>query len=218
MPQILSKEIRNRITSGGENKMYTISDFADLNNDSLVTRVLSRLEEEGMLMRLTQGLYLYPKQTRFGIVKPTPYEIAKAVAGKARFGIVKPTPYEIAKAVAGKDHAKVIPSGAMALNELGLSTQIPTNAVFITNGTPRTIKVGNQTITLKRAVPKMFSFQSTLFPLAITAMRDLGAANVDDTMATQIIEILSKDDKEAIKADFLKAPAWIRKRLAPLYS
>lgn len=112
MPQILSKEIRNRITSGGENKMYTISDFADLNNDSLVTRVLSRLEEEGMLVRLTQGLYLYPKQTRFGIVKPTPYEIAKAVAGK--------------------DHAKVIPSGAMALNELGLSTQIPTNAVFIT--------------------------------------------------------------------------------------
>ena len=49
MPQILSKEIRNRIVSGGENKMYTISDFADLNNDSLVTRVLSRLEEEGML-------------------------------------------------------------------------------------------------------------------------------------------------------------------------
>ena len=178
--------------------MYTISDFADLNNDSLVTRVLSRLEEKGMLVRLTQGLYLYPKQTRFGIVKPTPYEIAKAVAGK--------------------DHAKVIPSGAMALNELGLSTQIPTNAVFITNGTPRTIKVGNQTITLKRAVPKMFSFQSTLFPLAITAMRDLGAANVDDTMATRIIEILSKDDKEAIKADFLKAPAWIRKKLAPLYS
>lgn len=64
----------------------------------------------------------------------------------------------------------------------------------------------------------MFSFQSTLFPLAITAMRDLGAANVDDAMANQIIEILSKDDQEAIKADFLKAPAWIRKRLAPLYS
>ena len=28
-------------------------------------------------------------------------------------------------------------------------------------------------------------------------------------MSTQIIEILSKDDQEAIKADFLKAPAWI---------
>ena len=49
MPQILSKEIRNRITSGGENKMYTISDFADLNNDSLVTRVLSRLGRDWLL-------------------------------------------------------------------------------------------------------------------------------------------------------------------------
>lgn len=82
MPQILSKEIRNRITSGGENKMYTISDFADLNNDSLVTRVLSRLEEEGMLVRLPQGLYLYPKQTRFGHISLSSFTVLAGLLSK----------------------------------------------------------------------------------------------------------------------------------------
>ena len=55
MSQILSKEIRNRITINGEGKLYMVSDFADLNNDALVTRVLSRLEKEQVLMRIEIG-------------------------------------------------------------------------------------------------------------------------------------------------------------------
>ena len=43
---ILSKVIKEHIIRNGENKIYTVSDFADLNNDMLVTRVLSRLKEE----------------------------------------------------------------------------------------------------------------------------------------------------------------------------
>ena len=43
---VLSKVIKEHITRNGENKIYTVSDFADLNNDMLVTRVLSRLKEE----------------------------------------------------------------------------------------------------------------------------------------------------------------------------
>lgn len=42
-----TKEIRNRIEQQGENKLYMVRDFADLNNDGLVTRVLSRLLNEG---------------------------------------------------------------------------------------------------------------------------------------------------------------------------
>lgn len=37
---VLSKVIKEHITRNGENKIYTVSDFADLNNDMLVTRVL----------------------------------------------------------------------------------------------------------------------------------------------------------------------------------
>ena len=55
---VLSKVIKEHITKNGENKIDTGSDFADLNNEMLVTRVLSRLKEEQLLIRLSQGIYL----------------------------------------------------------------------------------------------------------------------------------------------------------------
>ena len=70
MSNVLTKQIRERIESQGENTLYMVRDFADLNNDGLVTRALSRLEKEGMLVRISQGIYLYPMRNRFGILKP----------------------------------------------------------------------------------------------------------------------------------------------------
>jgi len=133
--------------------MYVNSDFADLQNDALVSRVLSRLEDEGMLVRITQGLYLYPQKTKYGIVMPTLFEIAQAISIKTQ--------------------AHVIPSGMTALNKLGLSTQVPTNAVYITDGTPRTVKIGKEAITFKRDAPKMFAYHSELFSLVVSAMEGL---------------------------------------------
>ena len=112
MGVILTKEIRNTIESNGPNKLYMVQDFAYLNNDGLVTRVLSRLEKEGVLIRLSQGIYLYPSRNKFGILRPSIEEIAYAVAEK--------------------DKARIIPSGLTALNKLGLSTQVTMNSVYLT--------------------------------------------------------------------------------------
>lgn len=190
---ILSKVIKERIIQGGENKIYIISDFADLNNDALVTRVLSRLEKDGLLVRLSQGVYLYPSRNRFGICKPTIDVIAKAIAEK--------------------DRANIIPSGLTALNLLGLSTQVPMNAVYLTNGTPRVISVGNRKITFKKATPRYFAYKTKLFPLVVTALKEIGEDNVDDNMIIKIKDILSKEDSEHLRHDFLIAPQWMRKKL-----
>lgn len=194
MSQILSKEIRNRITRNGEDQLYVVSDFADLNNDGLVTRVLSRLEKENFLIRLSQGIYLYP--------------------GRNRYGIHKPSIDVLAKTIAEKDKARIIPSGLTALNVLGLSTQVPMNAVYLTNGTPRTVTVGNRKIIFKKSVPRNFAYQSELFSLIVSAMKEIGEKNINDVIILKINEILSKEqNQEMIKRDFLAAPQWIRKKL-----
>ena len=194
MAQILSKEIRNRIMQQGESMLYVVSDFADLNNDALVTRVLSRLEKENVLIRLSQGIYLYPSRNRYGIHKPSIDVIAKAIAEK--------------------DKARIIPSGLTALNILGLSTQVPMNAVYLTNGTPRTITVGNRKVVFKKGVPRNFAYQSELFSLAVSAMKEIGEENVDDDVIIKIKEMLAKEqNKEILKQDFLIAPQWIRKKI-----
>lgn len=137
---VISKVIKEQIIRNGENKIYTVSDFTDLNNDMLTTRVLSRLKEEELLVRLSQGTYLYPRRNRFGICKPSIDEIANAITEK--------------------DHARIIPSGLTALNELGLSTQVQMNVVYITNGTPRIIKLGNRSITFKKGTPRYFAIKA----------------------------------------------------------
>jgi len=194
MAEILSKEIRNRIEQEGEGKLYVVNDFADLNNDALVTRVLSRLEKENFLIRLSQGIYLYPSRNRYGVHKPSIDLIAKAIAEK--------------------DKARIIPSGLTALNKLGLSTQVPMNALYQTNGTPRKIKVGNRNIIFKKGVPRNFAYRSELFSLAISAMKEIGEEHVTDDVIHHVKSILDKEqDKEIIQHDFQIAPQWIRKKL-----
>jgi hypothetical protein len=194
MAPILSKEIRNRIVQSGEGKLYVVGDFADLNKDALVTRVLSRLEKEKLLIRLSQGVYLYPNQNRYGVHKPSIDVIAKAIAEK--------------------DKARIIPSGLTALNVLGLSTQVPMNAIYLTNGTPRIVTVGNRKIIFKKSAPRNFAYQSELFPLVVSAMKEMGEENINDDVVLKLKEILAKEtNQELIRQDFLIAPQWIRKKL-----
>ncbi|MFT4073010.1 MAG: DUF6088 family protein [Dysgonamonadaceae bacterium] len=194
MSQIITKEIRNRIIENGEGKLYMVSDFADLNNDGLVTRVLSRLAEEQLLIRISQGIYLYPSKNRYGVHKPSIDTIAKAIAEK--------------------DKARITPSGLTALNILGLSTQVPMNAVYLTNASPRTITVGNRKIVFKKSVPRNFAYQSDLFSLVISAMREIGEDNMDEETIQKIRAILAKEpNQEIIRQDFLIAPQWVRKKL-----
>lgn len=194
MAPILSKEIRNRIVQGGEGRLYVVGDFADLNNDALVTRVLSRLEKETLLIRLSQGVYLYPNQNRYGVHKPSIDLIAKAIAEK--------------------DKARIIPSGLTALNVLGLSTQVPMNAIYLTNGTPRTVTVGSRKIVFKKSAPRSFAYKSELFPLVVSAMKEIGEEKINDDAILNLKKILAKEtNQELIRQDFLIAPQWIRKKI-----
>ena len=194
MSNVLTKKIRERIVSQGENSLYMVRDFADLNNDGLVTRALSRLEKDGMLIRISQGIYLYPQRNRFGILKPNIDEIAVAIAQK--------------------DKARIIPSGLTALNKLGLSTQVTMNAVYLTDASAREIKIGNRTIVFKRSAPRNFAYKTDIFPLVVGAMKEIGEANLTDNQLRIIKETINRcEDKEAIMYDYNIAPGWIRKKL-----
>ena len=58
------------------------------------------------------------------------------------------------------------------------------------------------------------SYQSDLFSLVVSAMREIGENNIDDETILKIKEILSKEpNQDIIKQDFLIAPQWIRKKL-----
>lgn len=172
-----------------------VRDFAYLNNDGLVTRALSRLEKEGVLVRLSQGLYLYPLRNKFGILRPSIDEIAYAIAEK--------------------DKARIIPCGLTALNKLGLSTQVTMNAIYLTDATAREIKIGNRKIIFKRSVPRNFAYKTEIFPLIVSAMKELGKDVVTDEHISIIKQAIAKcDNPDDVRHDYNISPLWIKQKLA----
>ena len=129
------------------------------------SNVLGQLVRDGVLVRVSQGIYLKPKLTRFGPLMPSLYEIAEIIAKR--------------------DHAKILPCGPVAENYLGFSTQVPTNAVYITNGASRKLRIGNRTLTFKYGVPTNFSYNGEIMPVLVLALKSIGKNNVtEDTLDT----------------------------------
>ena len=199
MEDNISQKIRERINRLEIDSLFTISDFEDINNDSLVTRTLSRLQNEGVIIRVATGIYMKPKKTQFGVLYPTIDRIAQKIAER--------------------DKAQIMPTGDTALNFLGFSTQVPTNAVYITNGAKRKVKVGNRNIVFKNAIQKNFQFKGKLLPLIIISLKALGKNRATDEIKNQIAKLLSNgntQERETIMHDLYLSPVWIKELLLPI--
>lgn len=189
----ISQIVKERIKAGEKGTIYFVNSFSDLQNDQTVTKALQRLSEDGLLTRLSKGIYLYPETTRFGTITPSIDEIVKSIAER--------------------DNVSILPTGSTALNKLGFSTQVPMNAVFLTTGSTRTIKVGNRKIVLKHSAPRNFAYKGMLMPLVVESLKELGESNIDSEVykkLEKIISTLSQTDINTFTEDLQYAPQWIR--------
>ena len=178
-----------------EGQILFVSDLSPIyGNEKVASRALSTEEKRGNIVRLSNGMYLRPKVTRFGPLYPTIDEMIATIAKR--------------------DKAQVLPCGATALNMLGLSTQVPTKYTFLTTGSGRTLRIGNRTIELKRSVPRNFAYQTKLAALLVQALKSLGADNITDTEISVIRDLVGKEtNKKALTNDISMMPAWMKKLL-----
>ena len=133
-------------------------------------------------------------------------------------GILYPTIEEMAAALERRDKAKIVPTGAYALNKLGLSTQLPMNVVYLTDGSPRKVKLdGNRGIQFKHTAKKNLAFQNEIAMLLTFALREIGENNINDTQLVHISNLVKSIPFETIKKYFALIPAWIRKIILNSY-
>jgi hypothetical protein len=192
----ISQTVRERISRIDAGKLFTVSDFEDVNNDGLIRRTLSRLQSEGKIVRIATGIYMHPKKTQFGLLHPTIDQIAQKIAER--------------------DKAQIMPTGNTALNILGFSTQIPMNAIYITNGAKRKVKVGDRNIIFKNVIQKNFQFKGKLLPLIIIALKELGENCITDEIRNKIVNLVSgsgTEERITMMHDLYLSPAWIKKLL-----
>lgn len=169
-------------------------DYLAFGPNSAVNMALSRLAKEGVIHRLARGIYYTPKKD-------------------PELGPIRPSLEEVASAIATKDRITIRPTGAYALNSLGLSTQVPTKVVFLTNGQSRKIKVGKGTITFKGTTQKIMAVQSDLVFLCIQALQELGKEGITDDVINKLTNVLQSVGPEQLRNDAKLAPIWIRQIL-----
>lgn len=202
MEENIGKRIVNNLKKCGRGSIFFPNSFVSYGDIKSVSKSLERLTNDAVIIRLANGIYLYPK-----------------IDKELGLGVLYPSVEEVALQVAKRDKAHIAPTGAYAMNLLGLSTQVPMNVVFLTDGSPRKIKLGNnKIITFKHTVPKNLAFVSKTAQLATFALKEIGETNVNEEHLKQLQKVFSAINEKSIEADYKLMPAWIRKIIKDFYS
>jgi len=188
----IADKILKRIESFDKGELFFPSDFYDLGSSEAIRITLFRLEREGKIERIAQGIYVQPQESKF-------------------IGKLTPSAEDVAAAIIKRDCIRTVPTGNYALNALGLSAQVPMNIVYLTDGSPRNIKVGKRIIKFKKTTPKNLLPKGKISRLVIQALKEIGKDKIHQEEEQKIIELLKKEEGADLKHDIKLAPAWVQK-------
>lgn len=196
----IETKILNKMKKCGRGSVFFIADFISYGNRNAVNKALERLTAKGTILRAARGIYCYPKIEKIYGLGPMP-----------------PTMEEIAWAIAKRDGAKIIPSGAYAQYQLGLTQQVPMNIVYLTNGQSRTITIGDgKNIKFKHSSPRYFAINNPLALLLTTALKDWKVENLSPEQIATIKTHLNQHPRLST-SDLKLMTANIRELIISLY-
>lgn len=187
----IEEQIYRKIKKAKRGSLFFSEDFLMFGNAKAINKALERLVNAKRITRVTRGI--------FARIETDSY-----------LGPVYPDTQSIAEAIRRRDKARIVPTGAIALNMLGLSTQVPMNAVYLTDGAARRIIIGKRKITFKKATPKNLAAIGKISSLVIQALKDIGKDNATEEEVLKIINHLKKEDPYRLEHDIRLAPEWIR--------
>jgi hypothetical protein len=187
-------EVEELVKQQPQGSVLFPGDYFSIGSPESILMAFSRMAKSKELVRLGKGIYLKPENN-------------------PRLGQVFPSLETIARKIAEKEKVQIRPTGSAALNKLGLSTQVPTKVVFLTDGSPRTIKVGKGTISFKSTTPKKLAAKSDTVFLAIQALMELGTKGLNEKTTDILYKVLKNESPATIREDARLAPNHVARTL-----
>ena len=184
-----AETIRTDIRKLPRGRPFTTSRFAARGPRGAVDRALSRIVREGKIERLSRGVFVRPRKSRF-------------------VGSVLPGVADVVRVIARDNGETVQIHGAEAARRFGLSTQAPTTPVFHTSASSRPIRIGNTTVRMiHTSNRRRLQFAGEPAGLALAALWYLGRNN---TTPEAVARIGSSIGPEAFaKLRSADMPAWM---------
>ena len=159
-----------------------------LGKRAAIDQALSRLARSGKLIRICQGVYMRPIQTRFGQCAPS---VSKAL-----------------KTLSALWGETFVPCGGSAANRLGLTSQNPIREVYLTSGRSRRLHFGGITVELRHAPRWQLAAPHRKAGDVIRALAWLGPREVEEGLEA-VLPTLSAQDLEELSAARAMMPIWM---------
>jgi len=166
-----------------------------LGNRAAVDQALCRLTRRGALLRVERGIYAVPVPTRFGTRAPA---ASALIEGLAR-----------------QRGETVVPHGGAAANELGLTTQVPMRALYLTSGRSRTLMLGAQVIEFRHAPRWQLALADRHAGKVLRALTWLGPQRAHEAIA-KLRARLSAADLAEVASSRGQLPTWMAKEVSTL--
>jgi len=191
MAQSSENKILNRVRGTGRGWSFSPRDFLDLGERATIDSSLHRLAQKGEVRRVIRGIYDYPRFSELleQAVSPDIDQVARALARKFRW--------------------RIQPSGATALNLLGLSTQVPARAVYLSDGPNKNYKIGNTSLVFEHTALKEAGFKLRESGLIVQALKALGQEHITPEVISTIQTWLPISLRSRILTDTKTATGWV---------
>ena len=188
-------QIEDRIKNYPYGSAFSASDFLDIADANSVSQALFRLEKDGEIRRVINGIYDKPAYSQL----------------IQEYGV--PRIDKIAEALARRFNWNIAPSGDTALNLLHVSTQVPNAWEYVSDGPYRNYVIGETPLRFKHVMPREINGYSAITVMMIQAIRAIGKGNMTQEQMDRFSSVITAEDREVLLNEARTASGWIYKEI-----
>jgi len=193
--QTLAKRVLEFAAGLPEGTPLASKELLHLGSRAAVDQALSRLVRRGKLLRAGRGIYVRPVESRYGTRAPSTVKMVEGLATQRGETIVS--------------------HGAAAANALGLTTQVPMRAVYLTSGRSRRLKLGAQTVEFRHAPIWQLILPGRVAGDVVRALAWLGPKKAGEAIG-RLRSKLPPSELEEVAAARARLPTWMAQEVSAL--
>lgn len=186
-------EIKEKIGKMPHGEVFVVSDFNHIAGEKTISKVLERLCGVNYVEKIIRGVFWIPG------------------------GLSSPAPVSVANALARANKWSIAPSGECALYLFGLLPSPPKEWSFVTSGTYRSYKYGDNVLTFCHTSGKLLSNISEQTALLVQVLKACGKG-CNYSAIVEKIRKYSDDEKKKILSETKNVTSWISDSIKKLLS
>ncbi len=191
MSQPIEEKVVVKIYGNGMGWSFSQKDFAGLGSRKAVDMALLRLTNKTTIRRVIRGIYDYPRYS----------ELLDKEMG--------PDIHQVARALARKFGWRIQPSGPAAMNLIALSTQVPSQYLYQSDGPDRTYEIGRTSIQFKHGALKEAGFRHDESGLIVQALKALGQVHITADTIQTVRQWLPTEKRSRVLKDTERVTGWV---------